>query len=535
MAAALTLLLGCAGSACFGEEAPRQATPRDVRDVRVDALMNEAVAAGGPGCAVTVLRQGKVVHSRGYGLADVERGTAITPRTPFDVGSIAKQLTAAVLVRLAERGRLSLDDPVRKHLPELPAYLQPVTLRHLIHHTSGLRDYLNLWELAGRDFTGAASSRDALATIARQKALSFKPGERFLYSNSGYELLALVAERVSGKPFADLARDEIFEPLEMTGTSFRSARSRPAEGYMPPFRGMEPVRTGFDLVGDGGLWSTAEDLARWLLHGNLSGRLAERGTLNGGGRTDYAYGLFVRPYRGLDTVGHGGNFLGYAADLLLFPKERLGVVCLCNSSDLDAGQLSRRIAEVYLGKEMAAAAPSSSTEQLSRYAGLYLDRSTSTFRRVTLENGKLRLERSFGRGGELVPLGGARFQLPGGITEVLVSFPAPGRLEERIGGEAPAAYEAVVPPATEDLTAYARRYASDELGVEWTVTVRGGRLALLRPRLGETALEPVVRDGFWAEGVGMVWFQRTPEGAVNGFRLDGARALGIGFTPTPAG
>ncbi len=534
-AAAPILLFAFAGSACFGEPArqPRQTAPRDAR---IDALMAESVAPGGPGCAVTVLRQGKAVHSRGYGLADVGRGTPITPRTPFDVGSIAKQFTAAVLVRLAERGKLSLDDPVRKHLPVLPAYLQPVTLRHLVHHTSGLRDYLNLWELAGRDFTAETSPEEAIAILARQRGLNFRPGERFLYSNSGYLLLGLVAERAGGKPFADLARDEIFTPLDMAGTAFGGAPPERAEGYMPALRGMRPVRAAFDLVGDGGLQSTAEDLARWAARGSLGGRFAERGP-----QTDYAYGLFIRPYRGLDTVGHGGNFLGYAADLLFFPRERLAVVCLCNSSDLDAARLSRRIAEVYLGKEMArreapAAAPPP-REQLARYAGVYLERPTSTFRRVVLEEGKLRLERGFGRSGELTPLGGGRFRLSSGVTDVLVSFPAPGRMEERVGGEKPAVYEAVPPvsPSPADLAAYAGRYASEELGVEWTVMVRDKRLALLRPGLRDTLLEPVDRGGFKGEGLGAVWFQRTPEGAVTGFRLDGARAWGIGFTPAPAG
>jgi CubicO group peptidase (beta-lactamase class C family) len=537
--AALILLLACAGSACAGEP-PRQPRQTAPRDPRIDALMAEAVAPDGPGCAVTVLRRGEVVHSQGYGLADVGRGVAITPRTPFDVGSIAKQFTAAVVVRLAGRGRLSLDDPLRKHLPELPAYLQPVTLRHLIHHTGGLRDYLNLWILAGRDFAGPASLEDAVATITRQRALNFNPGERFLYSNSGYILLGLMAGRVSGKPFADLARDEIFKPLGMAGTAFGSAPPGQAEGYMPRVMGMRPVRSAFALVGDGGLRSNAEDLARWAASGNLAGRPAERGF-----QTDYAQGLFVRPYRGLETVGHGGNFLGYSADLLHFPGQRLAVVCLCNSSDLEAALLSRRIAEVYLEKEMAPAAAPPAREPLGRYAGLYLERPTSTFRRIVLEDGRLRMERGQGRVNDLVPLGGGRFRLSGALTDTLVSFPEPGRMEERAGGERPAVYYADVtaavapaaaaPPGEADPEAYAGRYASEELGVEWTVAVRAGRLVLLRPGLGETALEPVERDGFRDEGLGAVWFQRTPEGAVTGFRLDGARAWGIGFTRAPAG
>jgi CubicO group peptidase (beta-lactamase class C family) len=200
---------------------------RQPKAAEVDAVFAEVDRTNTPGCSLAVTHDGKVIYSRGYGMANLEHGVANSPETVFYIASVSKQFTAATIVLLAEEGKVSLDDSVRKYVPELPPYADAVTLRHLIHHTSGLRDYLSLSSLAGRSDADSFPESEALRLIARQKALNFTPGTRHVYSNSGYFLLGLIAKRVTGKSLREAADERIFAPLGMTGTRFRDDRTAP--------------------------------------------------------------------------------------------------------------------------------------------------------------------------------------------------------------------------------------------------------------------------------------------------------------------
>ena len=207
------------------------ALPADTADdlpSRVDQIFS-GFGKDTPGCALAVVRDGGIAYSKGYGMASLEHGVPITPQTVFDIGSTAKQVTAAAVLLLAQDGKLSLDDDVRKHIPEIPDYGTPVTLRHLLHHTSGIRDYIALLQLGGVNFEDVATDADGLAAIARQKNLDFSPGDEHSYSNSGYFLLSLIVERASGKTLRDFAQERIFTPLGMTSTEIleRSHASHP--------------------------------------------------------------------------------------------------------------------------------------------------------------------------------------------------------------------------------------------------------------------------------------------------------------------
>lgn len=336
----------------------------------IDSLFAGFASEESPGCAVTVLQGDEVVYRQGYGMADLEHGIPITRGSVFRTGSVSKQFTAAVIVLLAEQGALSLDDPVRKFLPEIPDFGYEITLRHLLHHTSGIRDYLDLMALAGRGSDDFYRKEQALDLLARQEGLNFPPGDRFLYSNSGYFLLSQVVERATGRSLRLEAQDRIFGPLGMDHTHFHDDRDEivvgRANGYGPKEGGgFELAMTRLDLVGDGGVFTTIEDLGLWLASletlsldgGSFLPTLLTRGALNDGSTLDYAMGIGHGIHRGLAYVGHGGSFVGFRAATLRFPGEHLSVGLLCNRADVNPMGMALGVAEQVLAEKMAPSAP----------------------------------------------------------------------------------------------------------------------------------------------------------------------------------
>jgi CubicO group peptidase (beta-lactamase class C family) len=341
--------------------------PPRVFEAKVDAIFAAWDKPDSPGIALGVIQDGKFIYKRGYGMADLEQGVAITSESTFYICSTSKQFTALSIALLEEQGKLSLDDDIRKYLPEMPQYERPVTIRHLVHHTSGIRDYLTLWNLAGRDFADSISEEEAIALIARQKALNFTPGEQHLYSNSGYFLLSVIVKRASGKSLREYADEQIFKPLAMANTHFHDDRTqiirKRATGYNPkPGVGFSIVKTSFDLVGDGGLYTNVEDLFKWdqNFYNNKLGkggqalldRVLTKGKLNDGKELAYAFGLFHEAYKGLKAITHGGAFIGFSTELIRFPEQKFSVIVLSNLGIVDAGGLARKVADVYLANQL---------------------------------------------------------------------------------------------------------------------------------------------------------------------------------------
>ena len=337
---------------------------------RVDALVGEQVAATAPGCAVGVARGGDILHARGYGLANLDHGIPITPDTVFDVGSVTKQFTAASIVLLSLDGALGLGDDIRTYLPELPDYGPTITIDHLLHHTSGVRDYLNLMALAGREFYAPISHLDIVELMARQRALNHPPGERYSYSNTGYMLLATIVERVSGRSFGTFARERIFDPLGMTASFLYEDAEQVvphrATGYAPGagdrFRMVHNF--SFATAGDGQLYTTAGDLLRWsrafatdqVAGPDFTALMLAPGTLADGETVRYGAGLALGDYRGLTTNGHGGSTWGFRARLVRFPDHELSVAVLCNREDANPGRLANGIVDLYLADHLEPAA-----------------------------------------------------------------------------------------------------------------------------------------------------------------------------------
>ncbi len=389
----------------------------------VDSVFAQWNRKDSPGCAVGVFRDGKIVYERGYGMADLENDVAITPSSVFYVGSLSKQFTAMAAALAMSEGNLSADDSIRKYLPELPAYADAITVRQLVHHTSGLRDYNTLLSIAGRRGDEAYDNSTVLRMTARQKALNFAPGTEYLYSNTGYTLLAVVVERATKTPFAAFADANIFKPLGMLETHFHTDSGRlvkrRANAYILRPDGSVRLDTpSNERAGAGGVFTSVRELLHWdenFYTAKVGGRqvidqLQVPGRLNDGAALTYGWGLQIGTYRGLRIVEHGGSLGGYRAHLIRFPDQHTSFAALCNLA-IAPGNLVRQVADVVLadrltqprpapvaaparGPRAPADAPAPADAQtLAAYAGRYIsDEIDSTFT-IARVDGKLTLQR----------------------------------------------------------------------------------------------------------------------------------------------
>jgi len=363
----LTILLLAAVAA--SSDAYAQSQLSDDLAGRVDAVFARFARPDSPGCALGVFQNGAITYSKGYGSANLEYGVPITPATPFISGSVAKQFTAAAIALLVEQGRISLDDDVRKYIPELPDYGATITIDHLVHHTSGLRDFWALVQVAGMRYDDGYAVGDVIRLAARQKHLNFPPGTEYDYSNTGYIALGLIVQRVTGKSLREFTTEQIFEPLGMTGTHFHDDHTMLVPGrasaYSPlPEGGYRINVWNNDIVGQGGLILTVNDLLKWdenFYTGKVGGpgflkRQLQQGKLANGTTLTYAFGLTVTQYRGLPLVEHGGSSGGYRTIISRFPTEHTTVVALCNTTEANTTMLSHQVADILLGSKMSAPA-----------------------------------------------------------------------------------------------------------------------------------------------------------------------------------
>jgi CubicO group peptidase (beta-lactamase class C family) len=476
------------GILAFGiPSAPQVTSAQDRTAAAVDEVFSDFTKGGSPGCAVAVYRNGKIIYSRGYGLANLEEDVPILPNSVFDIGSTSKQFTAASILLLEKQGKLSVNDDVRKYIPELPAYGQKITILHLLNHTSGLRDYLTLMDLAGIHTDSVTTDEDALQIVARQKALNFSPGSDWLYSNTGFFLLSIIVKRVSGETLREFAAENIFNPLGMTHTQYRDDHTaliaNRAMAYDPKEQKDDYTLdvSYFEQTGDGAVHTSVEDLLKWdenFYSGQVGGKdflaeIQEPGKLNSGKVLEYAKGLFIADYRGLHTVSHGGAWGGYRAELLRFPEQHFSVACLCNRGDANTSRRAHQVADIYLGSMMKSK-------------------------------------------------------------------------EEKKAAERERPEKKEIPRTREQLQIYTGDYWSGELGVTYRLAISDGRLKVagMLDGGGSMHTSTLPPDGFGATGqdefslgkMGItIHFKRDASEAISGFKLDAGRTLGMIFTRRSGG
>ena len=531
--------------------AAQQKSPGSGSIRQVDSIFARFSTDRTPGCAVGVTREGDPLISRAYGMAELEHGVLNTPQTVFEAGSVSKQLTAAAVVLLAQEGRLSLDDDIRKYIPELPDYGTPITIRHLLNHTSGLRDWGSVAAIGGWPRGSRVHTHDHMLDIAsRQRSLNYAPGEHYSYTNTGYNLQAILVERVTGMPFAEFSRTRIFEPLGMTNTQWRDDYTRVVKGrataYEPAPGGGYRLDMPFENVhGNGGLLTTVGDLLRWtaaLESGKLGGpgfitEMHRRGILNSGREIEYASGLFVTRHRNVPEISHSGATAGYRAFLARYPEEDLAIAVLCNAANASAPGLAHQVVDLLLG-DAQRNAPEPKPARLapallSGRAGLYRDTRTGQPLRLVANDSALRVQ----GGPPLIPRSATRFQAGSGMwIEFDASPPRSGRVGfHRISADGDTVRYEPVPdfaPTSAQLAEYAGTYHSDEAERVFTVAVKDASL-VLRDRYGEEIpLEPAYPDAFTSRS-GMFRFIRDETGRVTQMSSSSSRVWDLRFERRP--
>jgi CubicO group peptidase (beta-lactamase class C family) len=554
-------LLAGAPTAAHGQSQPLAVTDDAAIRRRIDAIFADWNHWDTPGAAVAVVHDGEVFYQRGYGSAQLEYSIPITPSTVFHVASVTKQFTCMAIELLARDQKLSWEDDVRRHFPELPDYGAPITLRQLANHTSGMRDQWELLAMAGWRLDDVITRDQILKMTFRQRELNFTPGTEHLYSNTGYTLLAEVVARVSGKTYRELAEERIFRPLGMSRTRVHDDVEEivPGRAYSYAPRqggGYRNSVLSFSNAGATSLFTTAEDLARWLRNfetGAVGGKeaiasLTTPGVLASGETIDYALGVARGAYRGTPTIAHGGADAGFRSMILWLPEHRLGVAVLSNLSSFDPGRAAQKVVDAMIGDQLEPAPPpvpagggeaaaprptvEVASEILGEYPGAYqLDIGPL----VTIERRGMELAARLPDGNESKLVPWSETELLAEANGAVLTFerrpgePSPG-FTARLGGQTFKG-KRVEPITGAGLAELVGTYWSDELETSYRLVLEDDRLIARHARHPDTALYALAPDTLAGD---VWWFSRVAitrdtDGKVNGFRLSGNRVRNLRF------
>lgn len=493
-----------------------------------------------PGYELSISRGGKTIFSRASGMADLERQVKITPNAITEAGSVSKQITAAAILLLEKQGKLSLDDEVRKYLPELPTCYAGIKLRHMMHHTSGIRDWGNLETLTGWPRgTKAYSNDDALEILCRQKALNNKPGDEFIYSNSNYNLFAIIVKRVSGMSLADFTKKYIFEPAGMLHTSWRDNYKRVVRNRAIAYSKVDGVyetnMPGENAYGNGAVLTTAADLLKWE-HYYLSGKLGGKSllsrqispdTLNNKLLNNYGAGLFIGKKRGWDNVFHDGATAGYRAYLEAFPQLKLSIAFLANTSEFDEEAIVADIEKILvkdIAKDQAQPLPSVviPSNALQKLSGLYQNDRNGAPLRISIHGDTLVSDLD----GPLRPLNNNTLQAKSAkliFDEKGMNYIIPSDTVR---------YNRVNPPRTDaqSLRDYPGQYYAEELQATATILLKNGVLTLHLSPQQEYPLIPAYQDGLTVTNLGVNFlFERDGNNQVTCMKASDGRVRNIKF------
>lgn len=520
-------------------------------DARIDEFFADFDRPGSPGAAVLVVKDGEVVYRNGFGLANLEHSIPITGSTIFDIASVSKQFAGMAIAMLVEAGRIDLAADIRTYLPEMPRFEHTVTVDHLVHHTSGIRDWPGTLAVAGWRMDDVISFDQILRMARNQQDLNFTPGAEYSYSNTGYNILAALVARVSGQTFREWTEENIFAPLGMDDTHFHDDHTEVvpnrAQGYARTEDGFHSVPNGLTALGSSSLYTTVDDLARWVINfddGLVGGmkvieRMQERGVLNNGIRIAYAFGQSIGEHRGVTTWSHSGSWAGFRTVLYRVPEHRFGVVILSNVGSYNPAPVARAVADIYLADvldpvveqqpdtEPDAVRPIAvSTDLLEEYAGTYRLGPRLLF--VTLVEGRLMSEVSGDGRYPMTAVSDTEFFVEAYRTSLIFGRDAEGSVDH-VTFRGLRARRAEAPE--EDLRIYEGEYCSPELDACYRLVVRDGTLVALHRRHGTIELTPVLRDRFRGNQwfVPDLEFDRDAQDAIVGFRITQGRSRNIRF------
>jgi len=496
-----------------------------------------------PGCQLSISRNGVVIFSKAWGMADMEHGVVLSTHSIIEAGSVSKQFTAASILLLEQQGKLSLEDDVRKYIPELPDYGTPVRLKHMLHHTSGFRDWGSVAWLAGWPRgTKAYRNEDALEIIASQKALNNKPGDEYIYSNSNYNLFAIIVQRVSGKSLAGFTHDNLFVPAGMVHTQWRDDLRRivpdRAIAYDKTDNGYQADMPNEYVYGNGGLLTTTEDLLKWNAY-YLNGKLGSPSLLskqtavdhfNNGAVNSYAAALFIQKTNGWDNIEHSGATAGYRSYLEYFPQLQLSIAWLSNSSQFDTAKVNvvREIENLF-AKNNNAAVPRENkpviltNDKWKSFVGWYRNDRWGEGIQIILKEEKLMVD---GRG-SLLPVKENVFS--GGSYRI--AFDNPKGFSYIIPGKDTIHYTKVDPaqltPAS--INEYLGTYYSEEVKASFNIILKNDTLKLHQYPDNDFILKASYKDGFIMQNAGNLYFERDKNNKLVKMKISVSRARNIEF------
>lgn len=540
----------------LGLDVNAQINPEE--QAKIDSIFSQWDHPGSPGAAVGIVRDGALVYSKGYGMANLDYDIPLSVTSKFYIASMAKQFTAACIALLALEGKIDLDDEVHAYIPELPSYGEMITIRNLVHHTSGLRDYLELMYLSGRSFEDYFTINDGIQLLRRQSDVNFSPGEKHLYSNSGYILLAEIVNRVSGMTIREYADRNIFKPLGMNDTFFNDDHSQIIKNRVVSYRKesdtFKRYVQNFDALGDGNLITTIKDLYLWdqnFYRPKVGGAkfldlMLTKGRLNNGDTIDYAFGLVHDTYKGLPTLSHGGAFLGFRTQFIRFPEQRFSVIVLASVSGSNPTGKAYQIADILLKDNLSVLEPEDekltsfevepvplTKDELRLFEASYWSYEENYSRKIYLKSDTLRYSRGEQNENRLLPIDRNEFQMLDVTDGLRVNFDLkygkPYKMIVTVNGNNPSELYAYMPleAKDQDLKALEGSYYSKELDCTYVLKVRLDGLVLMINDVEMGHLRPVMDGLFVIEDFGVIKFDEKNK---NVFVLDANRVKQIKFS-----
>ena len=524
---------------------------------KIDSLFLDWNKPNHPGGAVGIMQNGKIVFSKAYGLASLEYLVPNSPGTIFNIASVSKQFTAMGIVLLHQQGKLSVDDDIRKHLPELPDFGEKITIRHMLHHTSGLRSLHALLGLAGWRGDDSRTNEDLNRFMKKQRDLNFKPGDEYVYCNTGYMLMVNIIEKVTGEKFPEWMKKNVFGPLGMINTYVEDNYSRVVSNNATSYYNSE--NNGFNraieywgYVGSGNMHSSTDDLLNWLAnfsHPQSDWKahfemLQTLDKLNKGGENSYAFGVGIGDFNGVKSIGHGGAIGGFRSNVVTYPKKELGIVVLTNFSRSDPGQKTNSISEILLEKKDTKTSDYSdkpiktiklSNKTLKKYEGSYWNNKENYARKIYLKNDTLRYFRSENSENPIVPIGKNEFKMLGVSVDLKVKFDSKENMPNMIvtiDDGAPIYFQKYEPAeATKDeLASYTGEFYSPELETTYSISLENDTLSWHHARHGEYKMKRIKKDvleGNWPFSI--VKFKKDEKGNIIGILVSNGRVRNLWF------
>lgn len=529
----------------------------------IDSLFLEWNKPDVPGGALGVIQDGKLIYSKGYGIADLEHDIEITPSSVFYIGSVSKQFVTFSILLLEEQGKLDLDHKIQKYLPDFPEYNAPLTIRHFIHHTSGVRDYLTLMYLKGRNYLDNTDEDEVYALIKRQEELNFTPGEKHLYSNSCYFMLAMIIEKAAGQSLKEFAYKNIFQPLGMKNTLFYDDNTDLIKNRVFSYskkqneNGFNNLIMRFDLVGSGGVYSNIEDLFLWdqNFYNNKLGKggqaiinkMHEEGLLNNGKSGGYAFALNNRTYKGLKMVNHGGSLAGYRTELMRFPDEKFSVILLANRGDANPTLTSLKIADILL-KEKFVEAPKTKeikTDQsrtyetntrqeftLNQLIGHY-EVQTGVVLQLTIKDDSLNVVQNWDKSSyNIINTTGDTYEIPNNSSIQFVFSELKDDFAQTLtvfqnGNKTICKRREELDLSSLNMEDYTGEYYSKELDITYLLFLEGEKLKVKDANFNAQELTIREIDTFISNGGGFRF--KRENGVIEGFELDAGRVTNLKF------